>query len=159
MGKKNRQKKNRTQSENQTKSSKLAPIIMVALSVAVLTTVYFLTKPQMSGNPIAPAFGQLIEQRPVLSSAMFAGKAGQAYKIAAEIPKILDSLFCYCYCKKEHNHKNLLTCFTNNHGSKCDICINEVLYAYELYKKGKTLDEIVIDVDKRFYRPYTPHRI
>jgi hypothetical protein len=159
MGNKNRQKKNRTQSENQTKSSKLAPIIMVALSVAILTTVYFLTKPQMSGNPIAPAFGQLIEQRPVLSSAMFAGKAGQAYKIAAEIPKILDSLFCYCYCKKEHNHKNLLTCFTNNHGSKCDICINEVLYAYELYKKGKTLDEIVIDVDKRFYRPYTPHRI
>ncbi len=159
MGKKNRQKKNQTKSEETTKSSKLAPIIMVALGLAVLTTVYYFTKPQTSGAPAAPAFGQLIETRPVLSSGMFAGKAGRAYKIAAEIPKVLDSLFCYCYCKKEHNHKNLLTCFTNDHGSKCDICINEVLYAHELYKKGRSLDEIIEAVDRKFYRPYQPHRI
>ena len=159
MGKKNRQKKSSNQSVDTKKSTKLAPTIMVLLSVAVLTTVYFLTKPQISGNPIAPAFGQLIESRPILSPAMFAGKAGRAYEIAAEIPKVIDSLFCYCYCKKEHGHKTLLTCFTNKHGSKCDICINEVLYAYKLYKKGKTLDEIVVDVDKKFYRPYTPHRL
>ena len=158
MGKKNHQKKNQTRSGDQPKSSKLAPIIMVTLGVAVLASVYFLTKPKISGNPIAPAFGQLIENRPILSSAMFAGKAGQAYEIAAKIPKVLDSLFCYCYCKKEHNHKNLLTCFTNNHGSKCDICINEVLYANELYERGKSLDEIVVAVDRKFYRPYKPHR-
>ena len=46
MGKKNRQKKNQSRSENQPKLSKLAPIIMVTLGVVVLTSVYFLTKPK-----------------------------------------------------------------------------------------------------------------
>lgn len=122
--------------------------------VLALSAVYFMTKPVAHVDPVAPATGFLIENRPVLSPAFFTGKAAQAYKIAAEIPKILDSQFCYCYCKKEKQHKTLLTCFTNNHGAKCETCINEALYAYELYKQGLTLDEIVIAVDKKFYRPY-----
>jgi len=144
MGKKSSKKKNR---------NKLAlPLFSLAILV-VLTGVFFATKPDGRGTPIAPAMGFLIETRPVLSSAFFTGKVAQAYKIAAEIPKVLDSQFCYCYCKQEKKHKTLLTCFTNRHGSKCDTCINEVLYAYKLYKKGLTLDEIVIGVDKKFYRP------
>ncbi|KMP11000.1 hypothetical protein UR09_04635 [Candidatus Nitromaritima sp. SCGC AAA799-A02] len=125
----------------------------------VLAVVYTVTKPAANVTPVAPATGVLVENRPVMSSALFTGKAAQAYRIAAEIPKIIDSQFCYCYCKKNHNHKTLLTCFTNKHGSKCGICINEVLYAYEMYKQGKTLDEIVIAVDKKFYRPYKPQRL
>ena len=131
---------------------------MLVLGIAVLSIVYVSTKTKEKEGPPAPAFGQLIENRTILSSSMFAGKAGRAYKIAAEIPKVLDSLFCYCYCKKEHNHKNLLTCFTSDHGSKCDICINEVLYAHELFKKGKSLDYIIEAVDRKFYRPYKPHQ-
>jgi hypothetical protein len=103
--------------------------------------------------------GELIETRSVMSSAFYTGKAAEAYRIAAEIPKVIDSQFCYCYCKKNHQHKTLLTCFTNKHGSKCDTCINEVLYAYELYKQGKTLDEIIVSVDKKFYRPYQPQQL
>ena len=103
--------------------------------------------------------GKLIETRPVMSSAFYIRKAAEAYRIAAEIPKVIDSQFCYCYCKKNHQHKTLLTCFTNKHGSKCDTCINEVLYAYELYKQGKTLDEIIVSVDKKFYRPYQPQQL
>ena len=108
----------------------------------------------MNVPPVAPATGTLVETRPILTDAIFTGRVAKAYRIAAEIPKVLDSLFCYCYCKKNHNHKTLLTCYTNKHGSKCDICLNEVFYAYELYNQGKTLDEIVVAVDKKFYRPY-----
>ena len=137
--------------------NKLAlPLFSLAILV-ILTAVFFATKQGGNGAPVAPATGTLIETRPILSDALFTGKVAQAYRIAAEIPKVLDSQFCYCYCKQEKKHKTLLTCFTNKHGSKCETCINEVLYAYEMYKKGLTLDEIVIAIDKKFYRP-PPHR-
>ena len=129
-------------------------IAMTVFVCVVLAGVYVGTKPSVKAQPIAPATGLLIETRPILTDAVFTGKVAEAYRIAAEIPKVLDSLFCYCYCKKNHNHKTLLTCYTNKHGSKCDICLNEVFYAYDLYNQGKTLDEIVIAVDKKFYRPF-----
>ena len=141
------------------KKLKLRPLIFISGIALILAIVYSVTKPNKYIEPIAPATGQLIETRPVMSSAFYTGKVAEAYRIAAEIPKVIDSQFCYCYCKKNHQHKSLLTCFTNKHGSKCDTCINEVLYAYELYKQGKTLDEIVVSIDKKFYRPYKPKQL
>ena len=137
----------------------LRPFIFISVITLILSAVYLATKPTEYRTPIAPATGLLVETRPVMSSTFYTGKAAEAYRIAAEIPKIIDSQFCYCYCKKNHQHKTLLTCFTNKHGSKCDICINEVLYAYQLYKQGKTLDEIVVSIDRKFYRPYKPQRL
>ena len=142
--------------KNKKTKRNLRPFIFISIITLILSVVYSATKPAEYATPIAPAMGKLIETRPVMSSAFYTGKAAEAYRIAAEIPKVIDSQFCYCYCKKKHQHKTLLTCFTNKHGSKCDICINEVLYAYELYKQGKTLDEIIVSVDKKFYRPYQP---
>jgi hypothetical protein len=134
---------------------RISTIAMAIFVCVVVTGVYLGTKPSVKVPPVAPATGFLIETRPILTDAVFTGRVAEAYRIAAEIPKVLDSLFCYCYCKKNHNHKTLLTCYTNKHGSKCDICLNEVFYAYDLYNKGKTLDEIIIAVDKKFYRPYS----
>ena len=148
MGKKN----------NKTKRN-LRPLAFISGIALILAVVYSTTKPTKYVEPVAPATGQLIETRPVMSSAFYTGKAAEAYRIAAEIPKVIDSQFCYCYCKKNHQHKTLLTCFTSRHGSKCDTCINEVLHAYQLYKQGKTLDEIVVAIDKKFYRPYKPERL
>ena len=127
---------------------RLSSIVLGVLVCVIVAGVYAATK------PVAPATGFLIETRPLMSDAAFTGRVAEAYRIAAEIPKVIDSLFCYCYCKKNHQHKTLLTCYTNKHGSKCDICMGEVFYAYELYNQGKTLDEIVIAVDKKFYRPF-----
>ena len=143
---------------NKTKTN-LRPFIFISFITLILSIVYSATKPVEYRTPTAPATGQLIETRSVMSSAFYTGKVAEAYRIAAEIPKVIDSQFCYCYCKKNHQHKTLLTCFTNKHGSKCDTCINEVLYAYELYKQGKTLDEIIVSVDKKFYRPYRPQQL
>ena len=146
-------KKPGKKTSNKTKK-RISFIAMTVFVCVVLVGVYEGTKPSVKVQPIAPATGLLIETRPILTDAVFTGKVAEAYRIAAEIPKVLDSLFCYCYCKKNHNHKTLLTCYTNKHGSKCDICLNEVFYAYDLYNQGKTLDEIVIAVDKKFYRPF-----
>ena len=144
---------------NKKKKRNLRPLAFIGGIGLTLAVVYSATKPTEYREPVAPATGTLIETRPVMSSAFYTGKAAKAYRIAAEIPKIIDSQFCYCYCKKNHQHKTLLTCFTSKHGSKCDTCINEVLHAYELYKQGKTLDEIIVAIDKKFYRPYKPQRL
>jgi len=149
MGKKKSGKKS-----NNTNKRRISTIAMAIFVFIVVAAVYVATKPSIKVTPVAPATGVLIETRPVLTDAIFTGRVAKAYRIAAEIPKVLDSLFCYCYCKKNHNHKTLLTCYTNKHGSKCNICLNEVFYAYDLYNQGKTLDEIVVAVDKKFYRPY-----
>ena len=148
--------KNKSSRKSSSKMSKKrrSSIALGVLVCVIVAGVYVATKPGVKVPPVAPATGFLIETRPLMSDAVFIGRVAEAYRIAAEIPKVIDSLFCYCYCKKNHQHKTLLTCYTSKHGSKCDICLGEVFYAYELYNQGKTLDEIVIAVDKKFYRPY-----
>ena len=83
----------------------ISTIAMAVFICVVVAVAYVATKPSIKITPVAPATGVLIETRPVLTDAIFTGKVAKAYRIAAEIPKVLDSLFCYCYCKKNHNHK------------------------------------------------------
>lgn len=78
----------------------------------------------------------------------------KAYRAAKEIPQILDHLYCYCHCEKTIGMKSLLSCYTNEHASHCYICLGEALMAYDLYKQGKSLQEIEKAVDKAFYSPY-----
>ncbi len=159
MGKrKSKKKKSGKSSESQNRKLKV-PLTFAGAIGLVLGSVYFLTKPKPPSVNPAPATGFLIETRPVLNHKWFSGKAALAYRLAAEIPKVLDSQFCYCYCKKNHNHKTLLTCFTSQHGSKCKICMDEVIYAHKLYKEGRSMDEIVLAIDKKFYRPYRGRRL
>ena len=120
-------KKNRTNNSSLPKRKKVIAFIFMSIIGFVLATLYYVSKPLEITTPIASPTGQLIETRQLLSPAFFVGDAAKAYQYAAEIPKVIDSLFCYCYCKKNHGHKTLLTCFTSNHGSKCKTCIGEVL--------------------------------
>lgn len=90
------------------------------------------------------------ETRPTLSPARFTGKTAAAYAVAREIPEVLDHMHCYCDCKKKHNHKSLLTCYVTEHGAECDICIDEAIRAYELYKQGKDILTIRKMIDREF---------
>lgn len=155
MGKKKSKKNPRSQKTPSPRGRHVLPALLGVAALAAVAGGFWFTQP--TAQPVAPATGALVETRPVLTPALFSGKAKLAYQYAAEIPKVIDSQFCYCYCKRNNNHKTLLTCFTTMHGSKCDICMDEVIYAYELYQQGKTLDEIVVAVDKKFYRPYKRH--
>ena len=74
----------------------LRPLAFIGGIALTLVVVYSITKPPEYVEPGAPATGKLLETRPVMSSAFYTGKAAEAYRIAAEIPKVIDSQFCYC---------------------------------------------------------------
>ncbi len=43
----------------------------------------------------------------------------EAYKVAKEIPWVLDSIYCFCMCKESpaFRHKSLLSCYVDKHAS------------------------------------------
>jgi hypothetical protein len=93
------------------------------------------------------------ETRPTLSPARFVGKTAAAYKIAKDNRELIDSMFCYCNCKKNFGHKSLLSCFVDTHAVKCSICQDEAFYASSRNKKEDDISRIRAAVDKRFWRP------
>lgn len=104
------------------------------------------TAPSVATNPIGG------EKRPILSPNLFKGKIAYTYWIANEIPEVLDSIYCYCHCQKHSGHKSLLSCYTDKHAAFCDICMNQAIRAYELYKEGKDIMTIKRIEDKEFAR-------
>jgi len=59
----------------------------------------------------------LQETRATLPPTMFSGRVREAYAIARDIPEVLDQLYCYCRCRENFGHKNLLSCYVDNHAS------------------------------------------
>ncbi|TAN60180.1 hypothetical protein EPN18_09115 [bacterium] len=90
------------------------------------------------------------ETRQTLAPENFTGQIADAYRIAREIPEILDSLHCYCECKKHFGHKSLLTCYVDEHAKHCDICMDEAFIAYEMHRQGKDVLAIRKAVDARY---------
>lgn len=97
------------------------------------------------------------EANPIVSSVYFTGVIRDAYDAAAAIPDVLDHLYCYCYCAEDHGHSSLRTCFTDGHGSGCDICVNEALLAKQMHDKGYSIKQIRDQIDKEFFQPYQSH--
>ena len=64
------------------------------------------------------------------------------YALAAKIKPVLYQQPCYCYCDRHAGHKSLLDCFAGTHGSECDICQKEAIFAYQQTQKGKTPSQI-----------------
>ncbi len=59
-----------------------------------------------------------IPRRPrprTLSPALFEGKTAEAYRIAREVPDLIEQMSCYCGCNKSHNHQNNLDCYVDRH--------------------------------------------
>ena len=97
------------------------------------------------------------EMGAIVPTVYFTGQIREAYAAAAEIPEILDHLYCYCYCAEDHDHRSLRTCFTDGHGSGCDICMLEAIRARDMHKKGYSIKDIRAAIDSEFYEPYEPH--
>lgn len=60
------------------------------------------------------------------------------YSMAGKIRTVLYQQPCYCYCDRHIGHKSLLDCFAGTHGSECDICQKEAIFAYQMTQKKKT---------------------
>ncbi len=122
--------------------------IWVALGVLLLALGYRLVRPG-SAEARHPTPRPGISAAKVESPAQWSNQPDIAdvYRMAAEIPEVLDGIYCYCDCHHNFNHYSLLTCFESDHGGNCDVCMNEVRIAYRMHKEGKTLEQIrqVID--------------
>lgn len=96
----------------------------------------------------------LDETRPLKPPSRYNSQVAWYYKRAAEIPEVLDSIYCYCKCRENprFRHKNLLTCFTDDHASECGICMSQMKMAWKMTKKGKSISEIRFAEDNYFGR-------
>lgn len=99
---------------------------LLALAVGVILIIgggYYLfqgKKPQTPAPELANSKKvnlTLRETRSTLSPQIFTGKARTAYEIARTIPEVLDGLYCYCRCRENFGHKNLLSCYVDNHAA------------------------------------------
>jgi Protein of unknown function with PCYCGC motif len=105
------------------KMSKYPLLALLAGSVLVLAGAYFLYQGEKPSTPspelteVKKANFNLREDRPTLSPQMFTGRVRSAYEIARAIPEVLDRLYCYCRCRENFGHKNLLTCYVDTHAS------------------------------------------
>lgn len=92
------------------------------------------------------------ETKTPLSPALFVGQTQTSYRVAQEIPDVLDQMYCYCECDKHSGHVTLLSCFTDDHAANCDICQDEALAAAQLMKQGYSVAEIRSRIDRKFSR-------
>jgi hypothetical protein len=74
-------------------------------------------------------------------------RIAEVYAQAAEIPDVLDGLYCYCHCADHADHYSLLDCFKSDHGAGCDVCLTQAALAHRLHGEGKSLKEIRQAVD------------
>src|SRR5262249_40644461 len=89
--------------------------------------------------------GSLAANRPyTLSPGQFSHdpKAQAAYQVAKDIPEVLEELPCFCGCMMNRGHKNNLFCFSDEHGSACDICEDIALDARDMHKQGWSIQRI-----------------
>jgi len=101
------------------------------------------------------------ETRETLSPDIFASKPyiAEAYEIANEIPRVLDKLFCYCYCamNPKFKHKSLLTCYTGDHASQCGTCMKEAVVAMKMTQANKTPGEIAEALKAKYLKGSPDH--
>lgn len=74
--------------------------------------------------------------RGTLAPELFTGNVQLAYRAAKEIPQTLAQLPCYCHCDMSKGHKSPHSCFEDQHGENCGICIGEAVMAYNLERQG-----------------------
>ena len=67
--------------------------------------------------------------------------AENAYFYGARIRATLYQLPCFCRCDKSLGHTCLLDCITkpDKHAAVCQLCLKEILYAYQQVKAGKSV--------------------
>ena len=161
MGKKSKRKKKTSKKRRvQASTSKKRPILILAAVLVAVGSYFFYFKGNRNPHAYRPDKTPIDiealkggETRPTLSAALFVGNVARAYNIAGVNRELLDSMYCYCNCKKTIGHKSLLSCFTDKHAVDCKICQDQAIYAESLFQGGKDIGQVRLAVDKKFWRP------
>ncbi len=80
----------------------------------------------------------------------------QGYRIAKQMPDVLEKMPCYCGCNKGNNHHSLKECFIrpdgayDDHASGCDVCVKEAVDASQWQQQGKSLAETRSLIDAKY---------
>ncbi len=100
------------------------PLMALSLGIVLIGVgIFYLYQSKTPQKPAEKPVTQrkkninLRETRQTLPPALFSGGVKRAYQIARDIPEVLDKLYCYCMCKENSGHKNLLTCYVDNHAA------------------------------------------
>jgi len=127
----------------------LLSLVAIALGAALYVGIAQIRgRGQSSANAAEERTGDSV----TLDPALFKGPAHEAYRIAREQPELLAQLHCYCGCDKEYGHRNLLDCYRDRHGSRCEICIGEAIEAEKLVSQGSPIEQIRDSLRARFDR-------
>jgi len=107
-----RDRKSKGESGRRRKYSKLGPIgILVVGAGLVVALLFFFPKREPWGLPAIPR-----NPRPAtLSPELFTGQVAKVYRIAQEVPELLERMPCYCGCYVSDQHQNNLDCYTDRH--------------------------------------------
>lgn len=91
-------------------------------------------------------------ERHVVAGAQYAAypRVAQIYNEVAEIPHVIDGIYCYCACSEHSGHYSLLDCYKDNHAARCDVCLSEADMAYRMHQDGKSLDDIRTAIDRLY---------
>ncbi|MGG3800965.1 PCYCGC motif-containing (lipo)protein [Metabacillus fastidiosus] len=83
------------------------------------------------------------------------------YAAVAHNGELLQYIPCYCGCGSTVGHKNNDHCFIkerkedgkiiwDDHGTKCEVCLNIAAAAIVDYQKGKSIKEIRTEIDEQY---------
>ena len=112
------------------------------------------TEPASSDAKAIPAHYETEPPRISLAATLepgkFIGKTRDAYRIAREAPQLIAQLPCYCHCDRGLGHKSLHSCYVDDHAAHCAVCVDEVLIAYDLQKRGLSPQQIREEIVKQF---------
>ncbi len=113
----------------------------VALGVGVFFGAQGLYPWLLAGTGLTPAT-TTFAGRLTVDPELFEGKVREAYEVAQRNPGLLARLHCYCGCDRKYNHKSLLDCFRDMHGSTCEICIGEARDGQAMASQGLPIEQI-----------------
>jgi hypothetical protein len=60
----------------------------------------------------------------------------RGYSIAAQIPRLLNQLYCWCGCEDRGAHRSSLQCFEDLMATDCPVCLGTAEIAHEMSRKG-----------------------
>ncbi|MEN2767520.1 PCYCGC motif-containing (lipo)protein [Ornithinibacillus xuwenensis] len=83
------------------------------------------------------------------------------YLVAAKHQELLEHIPCYCGCSLSANHKDNYDCFIHenrkdgsivwdNHGTKCQVCVDIAAESAILYNQGKSIKDIREYIDEKY---------
>ena len=154
MSRASRRRAGRGSRRGQSSFNKTPIWIMSGSIVAALIVVALVAGPRGGGGGMSHHPMPRIDAaaQPLMPAARYATMPGigDVYEMAAEIPGVLDGMYCYCECLRNFGHYSLLECFMDDHAAGCDVCLREAILAQQMTSQGQSLDDIRQEIDRRY---------